>query len=367
VSAPPAGTVTVIMPTYNEASLVAECLTSVIEDPSLEVLVVDGGSTDATRDIVTRLMPRFPGLRLLDNPRRTAASAMNLGLAHATGRIIVRLDAHSVYPPGYVRRLTAALDEHGADVAGGVILSVPRRQTAFGRAVAASLTNRWVMGNTSFRVGGGEVRVVDTVPFGCWRADTLRQAGGFNESLHRSQDYDLSQRLKRTGAKIILIPDVLIEYHARSGMYENVRYNYWNGYWVGYPVVAAGVRFAVRHFVAASACVLAVALVVVSLLVSSPWPLLLGAPYLVVLAMSAAAAARAGLAVALWLPPITFATHLLYGLGTFHGLGAGLVERLRRPERAGLRGEHAGIRGEHAGPPADQRRVVRAAAGEHGK
>lgn len=301
--------------------------------------MIDGGSTDGTRDVVTSLMPRFPGLRLLNNPQRTVPTAMNIGLAAATGDIIVRLDAHSRYPPGYARRLTSALREHGADVAGGVLVSRAREGTVLGRAVAASLTNRWVMGNTGFRVGGGGVRVVDTVPFGCWYADTLRKVGGYNEALHRSQDYDLSQRLRRMGAKIILVPDVIIEYQARSGLRENIRYNFWNGYWVGYPMVASGIRFGMRHLAAAVACVLGLLMVIACWLTASWWPLLLGAPYLLVVILSAVAAAREGLAVALHLPLITPMTHLLYGLGTLYGMGKGILTRLRgrtHPGRASL-------------------------------
>jgi glycosyltransferase involved in cell wall biosynthesis len=324
-------TITLIMPTYNEEAFVGQCLESVIDEPGMEVLVVDGGSTDATRDIVTRLMARFSGLRLLDNPRRTAANAMNIGLAAATGQIVVRLDAHSIYPPGYVRRLTSALEEHRADVAGGVWVARARKRTAFGRAVAASLTNPWVMGNTGFRVGGGDVRVVDTVPFGCWHAETLRKVGGYSEELHRSQDFDLSQRLRKMGAKIILVPDVIIEYHARSGVWENIRYNFWNGYWVGYPLVAHGIRFAMRHVVAAMACVLGLSVAVACWLTWSPWPLLIAAPYLLVIVLSAVAASREGLAVALQLPLITVATHVLYGFGTLYGLLRGTLVRLRRP------------------------------------
>jgi glycosyltransferase involved in cell wall biosynthesis len=322
--------VTVVVPTYNEAHFIEECLTSVLEDPTTEVLVVDGGSTDATREIVAGLMPRFPGLRVLDNPRRSAASAMNIGLAHATGEFIVRLDAHSVYPPGYVSRLTGALHDYSADVSGGVIRPVARERTVFGRAVAASLSNAWVVGNSEFRVGGGGVRVVDTVPFGCWRADTLRRIGGYNEELSRSQDYDLSQRLRQMGAKILLVPDVVIEYKARSGLWQNVKYNFWNGYWVGYPMVVSGVRFAIRHLAPALACLGGLLLLLACWALSTPLPLLLAAPYLVVLLLSALTAAREGLAVASLLPLITAATHVLYGFGALYGLLDGAVARLRR-------------------------------------
>jgi hypothetical protein len=258
---------------------------------------------------------------------------MNIGLAAATGEILVRLDAHSVYPPGYVRRLTAALRDHGADVSGGVCVARARTGTVLGRAIAAAVSNRWVMGNAGYRVGGGDVRVVDTVPFGCWHAETLRRVGGYNEELLRSQDYDLSQRLKKAGARIVLIPNVVIEYYARSGLWENIRYNFYNGYWIGYPMVSAGVRFSARHLVPGAACLLGGLLVAASVVMSSAWPLLLAAPYLIVLVMSGLASAREGLAVAACLPPITVATHVLYGSGTLYGFLKGGLGRLQRRSR----------------------------------
>jgi succinoglycan biosynthesis protein ExoA len=351
------GTVTLIVPTYNEEAFIEECLASAVEDPLTEVLVVDGGSTDATREIVRRMTGRVPGLRLLDNPRRTAACAMNIGLAHATGEFIVRLDAHSVYPPEYVRRLVSALREHNADVAGGVWVARARKPTLFGRAIAASITNRWVMGNTGYRVGGGGVRVVDTVPFGCWHVDILRGAGGYNEKLHRSQDYDLSQRLKKMGAKIILVPDVLIEYQARSGVWENVRYTFWNGYWVGFPMVGSGVRFAARHLVAAMACVLGAALLAACWLTASPWPMLVAAPYLIVLVLAGLAASREGVGVALHLPLIAMATHVLYGLGTLFGLFKGALARWRRPQAGAGSGAPDPAGDPSAAPPARSRKI----------
>lgn len=326
-----AGEITVIVPTYNEGLYVEDCVASVMDDAIGEVLVVDGGSTDGTRDAVTRLMARYPEVRLLDNPRRTAASAMNIGLAAAAGDIIVRLDAHSVYPEGYIRRLTSVLRDRGADVTGGVIVAAARRPTAFGRAVAASLVNRWVMGNTGFRVGGGDIRPVDTVPFGCWRTTTLRRAGGYNEELFRSQDYDLSQRLQAMGATILLVPDVVIEYKARSGVWENVRYNFWNGFWVGYPLAGWHVRFSARHLVPGVACLGGLLLVGTSWAVGSARPLLPALAYGVVLVMSAFEARRSGAAVVALMPFVTAGTHLLHGAGMLWGLLRGAAGRFRRP------------------------------------
>ena len=87
-------------------------------------------------------------MRVVDNPRVTAAAAMNVGLAEAANDLVVRVDAHSVYAPDYVRRSVEALQESGADVVGGAMRPVGR--TAFGRAVAAVTTSPVGIGNGRF-------------------------------------------------------------------------------------------------------------------------------------------------------------------------------------------------------------------------
>lgn len=323
-------TVSVIMPTYNEAAFVEDAVASVMDDAISEMLVVDGGSTDGTREIVAGMLSRYPRLRLVDNPRRVAASAMNIGLAQATGELIVRLDAHAVYPRGYVARLAAVLAQHEADVTGGMCVAVPRRGSVLGRSFAATMGNKWVMGGAAYKVGGGDVRPVDTVPFGCWRADTLRRAGGFNEELLRSQDFELSQRLRSMGATILLVPDVVIQYMARSGIRENARHNFSNGFWVGYPWAALGLRFSARHLLPGGACLGGVALVAASVVRRSPRPMALALPYLAVLSLAARQAADQGPAVVAVTPLVTAGIHVSYGLGTLWGLVRGGIARIRR-------------------------------------
>ncbi len=97
-----------------------------------EILVVDGGSDDGTRDLAARFGGR---VRVIDNPGVTAASAMNVGLAAAVSDLIVRADAHTLYATDYVRRSVEVLEGSGADWVGGRMVPVGR--SAFGRAVAA--------------------------------------------------------------------------------------------------------------------------------------------------------------------------------------------------------------------------------------
>ena len=88
--------VSVICPVFNEERFIEACLVSIIEQDypldHLEVLCVDGRSTDHTVDIIKRYMKDYPFIKLLDNPERIVPYALNRGLEAATGEVIMRLD-----------------------------------------------------------------------------------------------------------------------------------------------------------------------------------------------------------------------------------------------------------------------------------
>ncbi len=121
--------VTIIVPVLNEVKYIGDCLESIwLQDyPSdrCEVFIIDGGSTDGTRAIAGKLAAERPRWRMLDNPGRIQAKAFNLGLRHSSGEILVRMDAHALYPTNYVRQCVTALQRTGAANAGGTLNIVP--------------------------------------------------------------------------------------------------------------------------------------------------------------------------------------------------------------------------------------------------
>ena len=167
--------VSVIVPCRNEERWIAATLHSILQGDypadRLEVLVVDGCSTDRTSHIVSGIADAHPGIRLVDNPRRTTPAALNRGLEIASGTIIVRMDAHSTYPSGYLRTLVSWLLESGADNVGGMCETVPAdsSRVAAGIAVAAgaasglpgfgvtSIRSNSVAGPATVFTGGGRV------------------------------------------------------------------------------------------------------------------------------------------------------------------------------------------------------------------
>ena len=106
--------ITIIVPTLNEQSHIKECLESLRQQDYqniVEILVIDGGSKDGTQDVV---LAAGRNVRLLNNPRVTAASAMNIGINAATTDVFVRVDAHTLYANNYVSQSVASFIEHNA-------------------------------------------------------------------------------------------------------------------------------------------------------------------------------------------------------------------------------------------------------------
>ena len=115
----------VICPIYNEEKYIVAFLDSVLQQDfsrdDMEVLLVDGMSRDKTRLIISQYIEKYPFLRLLDNPERTAPCAMNVGIQEANGDVIIRLDAHALYPSNYFSTLVFKLYELNADNIGCIL------------------------------------------------------------------------------------------------------------------------------------------------------------------------------------------------------------------------------------------------------
>lgn len=212
--------ITVVCPIYNEEKYIARCIESIMEQDypkdDMEVLFVDGMSTDHTRAIIEEYLPRCPYLRVIDNPQRIVPYAMNAGIKAAKGDVIIRLDAHASYPSNYFSELVRKLYELNADNVGAVCRTLPADDSPKCMAIAAALSSSFGMGNSYFRIGAKEIMQVDTVPFGCYRKEVFDRIGLYDTDLIRNQDDEFNARLTSHGGKIYLLPYLIVDYFARN-------------------------------------------------------------------------------------------------------------------------------------------------------
>lgn len=228
--------VSVIVPCYNEQSTICLLLDALYSQSypraEMEVIIADGGSTDATRSQIVefqRLHPDFV-VRVVENENRTIPSGLNRAIEAACGEYIVRLDAHSVPRQDYVARCVGDLQSGLGDNVGGVWEIEPRGSGWQARAVAAAAAHPLGVGDAHYRYTA-QAREVDTVPFGAFRRALIRKIGPFDESLLTNEDYEFNTRVRQSGGKVWLNPGIRSVYYARPDLPALAR-QYWRyGFW----------------------------------------------------------------------------------------------------------------------------------------
>lgn len=243
--------VSVVAPCRNEIAFIKSALQSLLacDYPAdrMEILVVDGMSDDGTRRVVAEMAQRDPRIRLLDNPKIIVPCAMNIGIRQARGEYIVRVDCHARFAPDYISKSVAVSRRTGAGNVGGYMVTLPGDNTPTGRAIATATSCPFGVGNSMFRLSGPE-REVDTLAFGTYPRDVFDQVGLFDERLIRNQDVEMNRRIRRAGRKVILSPEVRLEYYNRSTYVGLWRQSFNNGLWNPYTVWLVGTSLSWRHF-----------------------------------------------------------------------------------------------------------------------
>lgn len=209
-----------ICPVFNEEKFIEACIMSIIEQDypqdAMEIIFVDGRSTDHTTDIIRRYMQDYPFMKLIDNPERIVPYALNRGLQEAKGEVIMRLDGHCTYPTNYISELVKYLYQLNADNVGGVWNTQPAKDTPVCQAIALASSHPFGVGGSMHKIGVSKIIETDTVPFGCYKREVFEKTGPFDTDLVRNQDDEFNGRLLNLGGKIYLIPQVIINYTARD-------------------------------------------------------------------------------------------------------------------------------------------------------
>jgi len=226
--------ISIIIPILNEEKYIKDCLDSIIESDfqkdKMEVLLVDGGSIDKTREIIKEYQTKYPFFKLFYNPQKIAPVAMNIGIKNSNGDFIFIISAHAKYSKNYFSSLVNYCKSLKADCVGPLLITDVKNKTLTSNAIKNVLSDKFGVGS-AFRSGVSEIKEVDTVPFGCYKKEIFNKIGFYDERLVRNQDIELNKRLKRNGGKIYLIPEIKCTYYARETYKQLAKNNFNNGLW----------------------------------------------------------------------------------------------------------------------------------------
>ncbi len=228
-------TITAVIAAYNEEAQIGRCLTGLLAQQNvageIEIIVVDGMSTDRTVDVVRGFPEYGTKIRLMTNPHRLQVYAWNAALREARGEYFAMILAHADYAPTYFASCLDVMRRTGAAAVGGV--QHPYGVGIVGRAIAFCMASSFGIGNARFRYTQDEEES-DTVFSIFTRCEMLRSLGGYDEHVPFDEDSDLNYRMRRYGAKLVVSPYIRVRYYVREslkGLWKQMyRYGYWRRY-----------------------------------------------------------------------------------------------------------------------------------------
>jgi len=206
-------TISVVIPVYNEERRILHTLKAIYDGSLLptEIIVVDGGSSDHTVEIV---MNSYPDVVLLNNPDKTAATGRNVGILEAHGEIIAFTDGDCLVARDWLRNIAKHFEDTDIDGLGGKVLNaVPEnRYEEYWGNLAWNLIMSFP--DESYEVREKKLNDAFVTANCAYRRDLLFRINGFSEFFaNNAEDVDLCWRAIDCGAKLVYVPDVIIYAH----------------------------------------------------------------------------------------------------------------------------------------------------------
>ncbi len=198
--------VSIIIPAYNEAHVIAKTLRSLLETdyPDKEIIVVDDGSTDGTSRIARKFESR--GVRVFTKTERGGkASCLNLGLKASSGDLIVSLDADSTLDRDALKRIVAYFNDSCVGAVSGNIKVRNWRTNLLTKLQLCEYLLCISIGRR-FLAWMGLLTIVSGA-FGCFRRSVLEDTGAWDPGI--GDDYNVTLKTRKTGRKVLFAPDAI--------------------------------------------------------------------------------------------------------------------------------------------------------------
>lgn len=212
--------ISIIIPCRNEEKHIQFCIESLVLQKDLpckiEILILDGMSTDNTREIIKKLVQKFSNVKMIDNPSKKTPNAFNLGIKNSSGDYICIMGAHSEYDPYFLRNsFDILMNNPGVICSGGP--TTARGDNNFAKATAIAMSSPVGVGNAKHRYPDYE-GFSEMACFPFFRKEVFDKYGLYDENLIRNQDDEFCFRIRLMGEKIFISPKVKSIYYVRDSI-----------------------------------------------------------------------------------------------------------------------------------------------------
>ena len=288
----------------------------------IEVILIDSCSNDGTFAVMEKFAQNnteFADVLVFKNEGKVLPSGINIALKHYTGDVFVRVDAHASVPSDFISK-NVEIIKRGEDVCGGRRPNIMDESTNWKETLLSAEQSMFGSSFAPYRAGQKKM-YTSSLFCGMYKREVFEKVGLYNEKLFRTEDNDMSYRIRKAGYKMCFCPDIVSYQHTRSSFAKMLKQKYLNGYWIGKTMGVSPKCFSLFHFVP-FAFVLAIILTTVMAVLSFPLfsYLMWGAYLFLVLSMSIMEIFNKPIATNLLLPFIFFLLHISYGIGTLLGL-----------------------------------------------
>ena len=227
-AARPRPSAVVIIPCLNEEQHIQKTIAHFIAEPASvvgKIIVVDGGSTDQTVQIVQQRAVDDERVVLVRNDRRIQSSGINraVELFGDLAPFIIRIDAHADYPDNFCQTLLETQKQTGAESV--VVSMITKGLSCFQKAAAAAQNSKMGNGGAAHR-GVADGRYVDHGHHALMSVGAFRSVGGYDEAFSHNEDAELDLRLVAAGYRIYLCGSATIIYYPRrelSSLFDQYR------------------------------------------------------------------------------------------------------------------------------------------------
>lgn len=211
--------VSIVIPMLNEQDAIERCVHSILAQDypqdKLEIVIVDGMSVDASRQVVQTMMNEHQSIRLLENPSSRTPASLNIGIRQAKGDVVIILGAHTTIDSRFVSTNVKYMNELDVKCTGGTQMNVG--ETYVQRAIGYAMGSIFGIPSAPYRFYPKK-RFVDTVVYAAYKRQLFDEIGYFDEELRISEDAEFNWRIRKAGNKIFYTPEIISYYYPRKNL-----------------------------------------------------------------------------------------------------------------------------------------------------
>ncbi len=307
------------------ADVLADFLAQTYPKAQTEIILIDSGSFDATKRIMedfARTNTEYLAVKVLDNPQKILPAGCNILLKEYSGDVFIRIDAHARIDADFVEKCVELI-EAGEYAVGGVRpCIVPEDASDWQHTLLAIEESAFGSSPANYRGANVESAYVNSIFHGAYHREVFNKIGFYNESLTRTEDNDVSYRIRKAGYKIRLSTDIHSYQIVRPNLKAMLKQKYANGYWIGKTLFIQPKCLGVHHL-APLAFLLSL---LICTLIAATWTSKILLVFLlvyglanVVMSIKTFKYLRKKMQIFV-VPFLFFSIHFLYGVGTVVGI-----------------------------------------------